>query len=86
MKSNIKPFFLCVVDSDQRSFSIEGPMVNDERWNQAVCRAQSLGRAVRCFSVSSGVDRVAIAQSYAAQTSFEEREPGSIVALHYELD
>jgi hypothetical protein len=80
MKRKISPFFLCVVDSDRKIFSIEGPMVNDEPWNEAVVKAQSSGRAVHCFSLPGEADRMALEKSHAAQTSFEAKEPGSIVS------
>ncbi len=86
MKRQISPFFMCVVDSDREIFSIEGPMVNDEPWNEAVCKAQSSGRAVRCFSLPGEADHKALEKSYAAQTSLEAKEPGSIVSPHHELD
>ena len=48
-KRDLKQFYLCVVDSDNKVFSVEGPMSNDESWNEAVCEAQSAGRSVHCF-------------------------------------
>ena len=60
-------FYLCVVDSDKKVFSVEGPMTNDETWNEAVCNAQSAGRSVHCFSVHGQPDRATIEKSYAAQ-------------------
>lgn len=50
-KRELKRFYLCVVDSDNKVFSVEGPMSNDESCNEAVCKAQSAGRSIRCFSV-----------------------------------
>lgn len=85
-KRALKRFYLCVVDSDKKEFSVEGPMTTDESWNEAVCEAQSAGRSVRCFSVHDQPDRKAIEKSYATQTSFTVKEPGSVIALHYFLD
>jgi len=85
-KGELKQFFLCVVDSDNRVFSVEGPISNDESWNEAVCEAQSAGRSVHCFSVHDQPDRKAIEKSYATQTSFAAKEPGSVIALHRLLD
>ena len=85
-KRALKRFYLCVVDSDKKEFSVEGPMTNDESWNEAVCEAQSAGRSVRCFSVHDQPDRKAIEKSYATQTSFAVREPGSVIAVHHLLD
>ena len=85
-KRELKQFYLCVVDSDNKVFSVEGPMSNDESWNEAVCEAQSAGRSVHCFSVHDQPDRKAIEKSYATQTSFAAKEPGSVIALHHLLD
>jgi hypothetical protein len=84
-KKELKRFYLCVVDSDNKVFSVEGPMSNDESWNEAICRAQSAGRSVHCFSVH-GPDRMAIEKSYATLTSFTAKEPGSVIARHHYLD
>jgi hypothetical protein len=85
-KKKSKLFYLCVVDSGNKVFSVEGPMTNDESWNEAVCNAQSAGRSVHCFSVQGQSDRATIEKSYAAQTSFTAKEPGSVIGLHHHLD
>lgn len=85
-KRELKRFYLCVVDSDNKGFSVEGPMSNDENWNQAVCKAQSAGRSVHCFSVHGQPDRTVIEKSYAAQSSFTAKQPGSVIVLHHLLD
>jgi len=54
MKLKINLFFLCVVDSHRKIYSVEGPMVNDEPWNEAVCKAQSSGE--QC--ATAGVGRI----------------------------
>lgn len=41
-------FFLVVVDLDNRVFTVEGPMIDDTRWNKAVVRAQDAGRRLKC--------------------------------------
>ena len=85
-KKESKRFYLCVVDSENKVFSVEGPMTNDEGWNDAVCNAQTAGRSVHCFSVHGQPDRAAIEKSYAAQSSFTAKEPGSVITLHHLLD
>jgi len=85
-KKESKLYYLFVVDSDNKVFSVEGPMTNDESWNDAVCNVQSAGRSVHFFSVHGQPDRVAIEKSYAAQSAFTAREPGSVIALHHLLD
>jgi hypothetical protein len=47
-------FLLAIVDEDERTFTIEGPMTDDRPWINAVCRAQEAGRHVRCFTTASG--------------------------------
>ena len=71
-----EPFFLIVVDSDTSEFTIEGPMLNDEQWNKAVCKAQNSGRKVRCFSTSSDHETVV---RYHSKRGLALVEPGSIV-------
>jgi len=85
-KKELKRFYLCVVDSDNKVFSVEGPMSNDETWIEAVCKAQAAGRSIHCFSVHDQLDRDAIEISYAEQTSFSAKEPGSVVTLLHLLD
>jgi hypothetical protein len=43
-RKKIAPFFLIVADRDKRVFTVEGPMVDDTEWNEAVDRAQGEGR------------------------------------------
>jgi hypothetical protein len=50
MPRNAREFWLVVVDDEQKTFTIEGPMIDDTRWNEAVCTAQEGGRSVRCYS------------------------------------
>ena len=45
-----QPFVLIVVDHDAKEFCIEGPMVDDRSWNDAVCDAQEAGRNVSCHT------------------------------------
>jgi hypothetical protein len=85
-KRELKRFSLCVVDSDNKVFSVEGPMSNDESWNEAVCNAQAAGRSIHCFSMHDQPDRKVIERSYAAQTSFIAKEPGSVIIVDYTLD
>ena len=85
-KRELKRFYLCVVDSDNKVFAVEGPMSNTEGWTGAVCNAQAAGRSVHCFSVHDQPHRKMIEKSYAAQTSFVAKEPGSVIALRHLLD
>lgn len=44
----VKPFVLIVADHDKKEFCIEGPMTNDDPWNEQVVKAQRSGREVNC--------------------------------------
>jgi hypothetical protein len=41
-------FWFVAFDDDNKTFSIEGPMTNDQPWNAAVCRLRESGRNIRC--------------------------------------
>jgi hypothetical protein len=43
-----EPFYLVIADDDKGEFSVEGPMQDDFRWIDRVCRAQDKGRKVHC--------------------------------------
>ena len=46
----IDPFVLIVADHDNRQFSVEGPMIDDNPWSKPVVDAQEDGkRRVTCF-------------------------------------
>jgi len=47
------PFYLIVSDTDNETFSVEGPMTDDRQWNHAVVGAQKSGRRVRCSTVTA---------------------------------
>ena len=70
-------FFLIVADRDKRVFTVEGPMVDDTEWNEAVGRGQREGRNVMCSSV--GADRARAEKDYAAASRFQLAPSGSIV-------
>ena len=42
-RRKIVPFFLIVADRDKRVFTVEGPMLDDTAWSEAVGRAQKEG-------------------------------------------
>lgn len=76
-RKKIVPFFLIVADRDKRVFTVEGPMVDDAEWNEAVGRAQREGRNVMCCGVGS--DRCRAEKDYAAASRFQLAPCGSIV-------
>ena len=46
------PFYMIIIDKDNGTFSVEGPMSDDKHWNHAVVIAQKLGRRVSCSTAS----------------------------------
>lgn len=42
-----EPFILIVTDRDEKTFSVEGPMADDNPWSDAVVDAQKSGRQVK---------------------------------------
>ena len=76
-RRKIVPFFLIVADRDKRVFTVEGPMVDDAQWNEAVGRAQKEGRPVTCCG--AGSDRSRAEKDYAAASRFQLAPPGSVV-------
>jgi hypothetical protein len=82
----VKQFLLIIRDDDKGTFSVEGPMINDEPWNDAVVRAQEEGRRIRCSSVDGETNLEQLKRSYASQYSLLNVPPGSIVRPRSELD
>jgi hypothetical protein len=76
-RRKIVPFFLVVADRDKRVFTVEGPMVDDAEWNEAVGRARREGRRVTCCG--AGSDRARAEKDYAAASRFQLAPSGSIV-------
>lgn len=78
----IEPFTLIVTDRDEKTFSIEGPMVDDDPWSDAVVGAQKLSRQVN-YHVPGGPARSSVAKAarvYAEQYPDMRQVPaGSIV-------
>ena len=49
-----KPFFLILMDENARTFTVEGPMIDDRAWNKAVVDAQRVGRKLRYLRTGLG--------------------------------
>jgi hypothetical protein len=75
-----QPFYLIITDRDNGTFSVEGPMTDDTRWNHAVVVAQKSGRQVRC-SEASGLSAEEIARNWLQRYSGKQVLPGEIVRL-----
>jgi hypothetical protein len=70
------PFFLIVADHDQGVFCVEGPMTDDQPWNNAARHARDQFR--RCVVCGpAGPDRNVLAMEF--QRAENWPVPGSIV-------
>lgn len=67
-----EPFILIVTDRDERTFSVEGPMADDNPWSDAVVAAQKSGRQVNCH-VPGGPARYSVSE---AARIYAEGYPG----------
>lgn len=80
----IDPFVLIVADHDNRQFSVEGPMIDDNPWSKPVVDAQEDGkRRVTCF-VPGGAARTdarIAAREYIREYGYSQVPSGSIVSL-----
>jgi hypothetical protein len=78
----IEPFVLIVADHDNRVFSVEGPMIDDNPWSEPVVRAQQGGqRRINCF-VPGGPARTSLelaAEQYQQEYGYARVQQGSIV-------
>jgi hypothetical protein len=75
-----EPFYLIVIDKDNRTFSVEGPITDDRAWNHAVVVAQKSGRLVTC-STANGVSAEDAARDWLQRYSGRQVPPGEIVRL-----
>ncbi len=72
------PFFLIVVDHDRRFFCVEGPMTDDQPWNDAARHARDqFHRRVICGPI--GPDRDELAAAFQRAEKLAGVPPGSIV-------
>jgi hypothetical protein len=69
------PFYKIITDKDNGTFSVEGPMTDDRRWDHAVVVAQKAGRQ---FSAEDAEDA---ARNWLQQYSGKQVLPGEIVHL-----
>jgi hypothetical protein len=71
-------FFLIVADHDQGFFSVEGPMTDDQPWQNAARHARDqLDRRVVCGP--AGPDRNTLAAAFQRAEKLGGVPPGSIV-------
>ena len=74
-------FFLIVADDDRELFCVEGPMTNDQPWNNAARHARdNFHRRVVCGP--SGPDRDKLAADFQRTEKLGGVPPGSILKPH----
>jgi len=74
------PFYLIITHRDKGTFSAEGPMIDDRRWNHAIVVAQKAGRQVRC-ATASGFSAADAGRNWVQRYSGKQVLPGEIVHL-----
>jgi hypothetical protein len=79
----INPFVLIVADHDNQTFSVEGPMVDDNPWSKPVVDAKEGGkRNINCF-VPGGLAKhnaEIAAREYVREFGYTQVPAGSIVS------
>jgi hypothetical protein len=79
----IEPFVLIVAHHDNHTFSVEGPMVDDDPWSKPVVDAQEGGkRHINCF-VPGGIAKhnaEIAAREYVREFGYTQVPAGSIVS------
>ena len=82
----VDPFVLVVADHDNRTFSVEGPMRDDNPWSKPVVDAQAGGtRRITCF-VPGGAAKISAqiaARDYVREYGYTQVPSGSIVRLPF---
>ena len=79
----IKPFVLIVADHDNHTFSVEGPMMDDNPWSKPVVNAQEGGkRRINCFVPEGAAkhDIETAAREYQREYPYARVPAGSIVS------
>lgn len=76
--ASVKPFLIIVTDRDTDEFTIEGPMIDDKPWIDAVRAAHDAGRQVSCHAPGPGT-REEVAQWEGKHLKLKLAPSGSIV-------
>ena len=66
----IDPFYLVLVDHDNKVFNVVGPMSDDTDWNKDIAELQRTGRKTNCFSVPGSELLNNIINSCSRQTGY----------------
>ena len=65
-----KPFYLFIVDHDNKVFTKIGPMNDDTSWISRVVAMQKKGRNINCFNVNTK-DISGCVQEYETQKNYK---------------
>lgn len=71
------PFYLVVTDFDRSVFTVEGPMTDASRWNEAAVHARAHQHHIVCGP--AGAARDALAAEHRAAHKLAGVPPGSIL-------
>ena len=74
-----QPYYLIVTDHDRGVFAVEGPMTDDQLWNDAAARARNHRQRIVCGP--TGPDRDVLASEYRREHKLAGVPPGSILRL-----
>ena len=65
-----EPFFICLVDEDQRTFFVTEPQIDDRAWIERAIKAREAGRHVILFRTPAQVPRAIQSAQYSRQTAY----------------
>jgi hypothetical protein len=71
------PFYLIVTDHDRGVFAVEGPMIDDRRWQAAAREARNHQQRITCGP--AGPDRDELAAEFRRANKLAGVPPGSII-------
>ena len=66
------PYYVIVVDHDNKAFDVLGPMHDDSAVTSDVSKGQERGRQVNCFATQC-LSKPQIIQDYTARTGYAHR-------------
>jgi hypothetical protein len=75
-------YFLIVIDEDRKQFTVEGPLADDQPWNNAIASAKREGRRLRRCNIGSLSRADAIAEWQYDACREEKRVTWQLVEQH----
>ena len=74
-----KPVVMIIADHTARTFSVQGPMMDDSKWTNAVAKAIDSGRNVNCSTAEITAEQAA--KDYIRDYGYKQVPSGSIVTI-----